>query len=69
VCFVSDSGVINFEFRTNLSCPLCSVYLFTSLFDSTCVLAGCDVGLPGGSGSGRRFSVDFNCLFTSLLAW
>jgi hypothetical protein len=58
VCLVSGSGVINFKGRTNLSCPLCSVYSysFTSLFDSTCVIAGCDVGLLGGSGPSRRFS-------------
>jgi hypothetical protein len=50
VCLVSGSAVINWDGRTNLSCPLCTVYLSTSLFDSTRVLARCAVGLPGASG-------------------
>jgi hypothetical protein len=69
VCLVSGSAVINLEGRTNLSCPVCNVYSFTSLFDSTCLLAGCDVSLSGGSWPSRRFYVGLNCLFSSVLAW
>jgi hypothetical protein len=60
VCLVPGNGVINFEGHTNLSCPFCSVYFFTSLLNFTRALAGCDVGLPSGSWLGRRSSVGLN---------
>jgi hypothetical protein len=60
VCLIPGNGVINFEGHTTLGCPFCSVYSFTSLLNYTRALAGCDVGLPSGSRSGRS-SVDLNC--------
>jgi hypothetical protein len=61
VCLVPGNGVINFEGHTNLSCPFCSAYSFASLLNFTRALAGCDVGLPSGSGLSRRSSVGLNC--------
>jgi hypothetical protein len=46
VCLIPGNGVINFEGHTNLSCPFCGVYSFTSLLNFTRALARCDVGLP-----------------------
>jgi hypothetical protein len=59
VSFVPGYGLINFEGRTNLSCPFCTDGSFTSLLNFTRTHAGSDVGFPSGSWFGRRSSVGF----------